>query len=141
MSAFTTQDPAVAVAMAHCLTARTLDPGHRVTKSHAFECGWCDYPEREIRKALDEFNAWADFSTKHGTSGQVLIRRFNDLPPAERERQIATAQALGNELWLPPPPEPVALSGERLAKAAAPGLQPPAEAPAPDVEEEIAWLR
>ena len=124
-AALATHDPAVAVAMSRCLAARFRDPDHRSTPSHELACGWCDYPDDEIKRAVEEFNAWADYN-RHGISRHHDVRVFREQPKAEQERAIAAAQALGNELWhlAPAPTEPTA----------------PAEAPPPETEEDIPWL-
>jgi hypothetical protein len=128
MSALATHDPAVAIAMGHCAMARTRDPEHRVTRFHAAECGWCVYPAAELRTAIAEFNAWAEYDDRRRTTGRHATRTFADLTPAQREARIAEAQALGAVPWHIPPPE---------------NPEPEAEHPPAHVEEEevvVPWL-
>lgn len=97
MSALSTTDPAVAAAMARCLTARILEPIHRTTTRHPRWCGWCEYPIAELRDAVDEFNQWADFSARHRTGGRLVVRSFSELAPTEQERRVTEAQGFEDE--------------------------------------------
>lgn len=102
MSALSTTEPAVAAAMARCLTARVIDPVHRATVRHPRWCGWCEYPMPELRAAVDEFNQWADFSDRHRTSRRHVVRAFSELSPAEQERRVIEAQGFEAEAATPP---------------------------------------
>jgi hypothetical protein len=128
-AALATEDAAVAIAMAHCLTARTLDPKHRLTDRHPAACGWCDYPTDELRAAVEEFNAWAAFDDRHRTTGRHATRAFTELRDTEREALVIAAQALTSRPWGLPEPEKPA--------------EPPDPVPAiTDVDEErMPWFR
>jgi hypothetical protein len=126
VTALRTEDPAVAIAMGRCLTARSLATGtqaFRPSLRHPRECGWCPYPLEELQAAVIEFNNWAQFNDRLGTTGRHATRHFaHEISDDEREARIVAAQALVDEA----PSKPVAA----------------VEAPEPHVQEEvIAWLK
>lgn len=129
MTALRTEDPAVAIAMGRCLTARSLrqDPEpFRPTLRHDRECGWCVWDVDELQAAVREFNAWAQFNDRLGTSGRHSTRTFShELKPDEQEALIVAAQALVE-------PEPMP----------APEPSPPVvQAVEPIVQEDPSWAR
>lgn len=129
MTALQTEDPAVAIAMGRCLTARSLATGSqafRPTARHDRECGWCAYPVDELQAAVIEFNNWAGFNDRLGTSGRHATRTFtHELSPADQEARIVEAQALVAEKPMP-------------AEKAAP---PVVQAVEPTVQEDPSWAR
>jgi hypothetical protein len=140
-----TQDPAVAIAMSRCLTARFVDPLHRVTNRHPKACGWCGADIGPLQRVVDLFNTWAEYDSR-GVSARHLVRVFREQTRGDQLAQIEAAQELGNDLWgVVTAPTP--LPGETLAKAPPPAEpEPSTEAPAPDVEEQpaeevIAWMQ
>lgn len=88
-----TTDPAIAVAMARCLAARSLDPARPVTRQHDRRCGWCDWPVDELRVGVEAFNAWAGFDDRANTTRHHKTRVFAELPRDRREELIVAAQA------------------------------------------------
>lgn len=102
--ALATQDPAMALAMTRCLTARSVS-GNGRTFAHPRPCGWCPYPIEELRRGVDAFNTWAGYDERSGISARHVVRSFNALPHGERERQIVEAQAFEPEPVRPPEPE------------------------------------
>jgi hypothetical protein len=79
----------------------------------------------ELQAAVIEFNNWAMFNDRLGTSGRHATRTFaHETSPEAQEALITAAQAFEEE---PPaaPPDPVT----------------PIDPPQPDVEEEISWMR
>jgi hypothetical protein len=137
-TALHTEEPAVAVAMGLCLAARTLDP-QRQTRRHPGPCGWCDFPAEELDAAVREFNAWAQFDDRRGTTARHATRMFAERPGPERERLIVEAQAFL--------PDPVPIESRPMPEAAdAPVAQPPiqtatAEQMAIAEEEYLPWKR
>lgn len=130
--ALETHDPAEAIAMGHCLTARTLDPKTAVTDRHPRACGWCEYPTVELQRGIEAFERWAELEDRRGalTSARHIVRSFRELPRVEQERRVAIAQSFDDE------PEPKLGLGPAV-EAVAPTTPPP-----PDVEEEpIPWMR
>lgn len=121
-----TEDPAVAGAMGRCLTARSIDPDHRLTNAHPRACGWCDYPTEELRAGLAEFVAWAGFDDPHSArTSRHATRAFADLHREEQDALITAAQVLVAEKPAKAEPQPQA-----------PTLEPPVAAD----EEVPSWL-
>jgi hypothetical protein len=122
-SALRTEDPAVAIAMGRCLTARAVarrDETFRPMPHHDRPCGWCDYPVDELQAAVIEFNNWAMFNDRLSTSGRHATRTFaHELSREDQEALIVAAQGF------PPLTQPL----------------PPSEPPAPVVQEDPSWAR
>lgn len=114
-------DPAAAIAAARCLAARNLPGTARTLRTHPRACGWEDYETDALRKLVDSFNEWSDYSDRHRTSGRHDVRAWAELPRLEQERRIVAAQAFPEVVEAPPPPVPDPV-------------------PEPAAEDEQAWL-
>lgn len=94
------EDPAAAGAASRCLIARSVsDRG--TTTAHPRACGWCDYPLADLRRMVDGFNEWAEYSARSNTFGHHELRVFAELPRDEQERQITAAQAFPELVTVP----------------------------------------
>lgn len=96
-------EPAAAIAASRCLTAHSIDPVHARTSAHPRRCGWCDTPVEGLRQMVEGFNDWAGFDLRRNSYARHEVRVFVDLPRAEQERQIVTAQELEPEPAKEPP--------------------------------------
>jgi hypothetical protein len=91
-------EPASAVAVGLCLTARTIAEGR--TFRHPRPCGWCDYAIDDLRSMLDGFNAWADRDERTGAYRRFDAAAFQGLPGRQQAALVLEAQAFPDE---PPP--------------------------------------
>lgn len=114
------REPEVAIAVGRCVNARSLGYPGRLVADHEADCGWCDYPVEILADALRDFVAWADFDDRSNTTGHHVLRTFAELPRDQQRELARVAQAFPAPADLPVPP----------------GESPPA----PDVDEEPAWL-
>ena len=103
-------EPAVAIAVSRCLTARSIDEGGR-TAVHPRECGWCSYPLPELVSMVEGFNAWAGHDMRSNSYAKHEARVFDDLPRDEQQRLILEAQDFP-ELRPTPVPAPPAPAPE-----------------------------
>lgn len=105
-------DPAVAVAVGHCLGARSVATETRpaVTERHPRPCGWCDYPLEDLRRMLEGWNQWAEYNARSNTFGHHELRIWTELPRAEQEARVLAAQAFP-ELAPVASPEPAPAHG------------------------------
>ena len=141
-AALRTEDPASAIAMGRCLTARVLDPAGRSTPKHPGRYGWCDYPTQELGAGIAAFTAWAEFDDRRSTSGRHATRVFAELPRDEQEALIAAAQAFEEPAPLDDLPPGVAPLPARLPFSVPPAQPVPSpEPPQPVVDEAVPWLR
>ena len=85
-------EPASAVAASLCLSAR--DRKGRTTARHPGRCGWCDWPEDELARMVEGFNAWAGFDERRGTYARHDARVFAELPRDRQAELVAAAQAI-----------------------------------------------
>ncbi len=111
-------EPAVAVAVALCLTARAIADAR--TARHPRRCGWCDYPTTELTRMVAGWNAWAGFDERHGTYERHEARVFQAMPRDQQIAAITAAQSFEPDA----PPEPMA----------------PPVVPTPVDEEVLPWL-
>lgn len=84
-------EPAAAVAVSICLTARTIADGR--TDRHPRPCGWCDWPVEELQRMLAGFNAWAERDERSGRYGRHDAAVFQGLTRREQAELVLTAQA------------------------------------------------
>lgn len=91
-------EPAAAVAASLCLIARDRDG---VTTRHPRRCGWCDYPEADLRAMVDGFIAWADPDEKRRTYGRHAARVFAELSATQQAALVAEAQGFEPEPTTP----------------------------------------
>jgi hypothetical protein len=86
-------EPASAVAAGICIAARTIgSPPGILRGRHPRPCGWCDYPVDELRRLVDEHNAWAGFSERSRTYERHDARVFAELPAATQAELVLAAQ-------------------------------------------------
>lgn len=108
-------DPAVNAAMGKCAVARMRRqgvPGPSVDSFHPVECGWCDYPLKELLAALD----WGLWHARFVTVSLYIWRQSQSGPG----RYVIYARETGRSGYQAPDWEKFAARPQReQAKAVA----------------------
>lgn len=89
-------EPAVAVAIGHCLTARSLaDRRGAITTQHPRPCAWCDFPLEYLDQLVKGFLAWAEPKDQGGATvyGRFDANRFAELARHDPETALAQVRA------------------------------------------------
>lgn len=103
-----TFEPEVAVAIARCVTSRSLADRARKTVDvdHPRACGWCDYPVDELVRSITGFNEWAGWNETKRTYERHDVRVFAELPRERQRELVLVAQAFEPDAIVPLAPDP-----------------------------------